>query len=258
MGRILYSFKNLKAPFEGVEDRYLSISAGQVAEVQASFRIVFFLGDPVEIELPDGTRVNLGEGDALSARNGSVYHLRTDGNQTNATCRVLVVRFLSQLQEMLVQTASEGFGGESRYIDLFGKDVRIFPKAIECSPARSIIELIQKEGEKKSPPDSLLINGLCMALVSCLFDRKRGSLIQEGDSAGRKRAAMVEHAKHFIQENRPHNSLCSLRWCPTRLWLIDMFHEYWFHPVRRLNGAGLCCSAPKTMTDCPSTRATVR
>ncbi|MDA3872951.1 MAG: helix-turn-helix transcriptional regulator [Kiritimatiellae bacterium] len=170
----------------------MTVRSGQTLTVLASDRIVYFLGDQIEIELPNGTRETIGEGDALSARNGSTYHFRPLRGKSKTQNQVLVVRFSSAVRETDPSRSRE-------YDRLFGEDVRLFPDALNRGSARTVVQLIRREGEKTHTPNPMLISGLCMALVAGLLEPELTAPSPPPHSIDRG-AAAAEHAKQFMRE----------------------------------------------------------
>lgn len=214
MGTSLFSIRNLILPFQGLEERYVTIPAGQTLSVSkdgAAFRLIYFLGDSLELELPDGTKIKIEEGDAISLSEPWLLRYRSLNPAKEICNNILAVRFSSSIMELWKKSGKKK-GFEEEYAAFLGgkmKGFRHFPAALQQGGGRDILQLIRKEAKKKGEASRWQISGLCLALVSGLLAETG-----EAEPEGRERGpALVEHACHYMRDHCHENlTLARIAW----------------------------------------------
>ncbi|WFB34982.1 helix-turn-helix transcriptional regulator [Kiritimatiellota bacterium B12222] len=219
MGRTLDQYKQLLDPLRRVTDHLTSIPANESMWVRAEpfYRVVYFLeGDLIGVS-SDGERFEIRKGDALLV--GPSLGLSYTGLVPEKEVKIHILKVemrevrkeASPSQDM---TAAPLKGDDFlQEVRSWMKGIRLLPEALNKFGSLELIKQIKielEQGEKLSP---WRISGLCIALISPLFESPHQEKESSKPLKPHRGEASVEHACQHIQQYAHHKlNLGAIAW----------------------------------------------
>lgn len=216
MGHSLHIRRALLPPLSELFERYVTITPGRtVVSRNGFFKVIYFLEGGLEMELPDGTRIPLEAGDAVSLSHAWLMRYRSREPSQEARLHVLVLRLAGG--ELAKKRSKAARPSEEEFAVEVGAQLRgfhHFPNALGRGVARSILQRLRSllhRGAASAP--SWKIGGLALALLTELMERPESLTKAEEKPLALKGETAFQHARDYLLQNYQERlSLSQIAW----------------------------------------------